>query len=255
MVQTLDEEYTGERKTGYIERNYATSPLGAVPYCAPFDLPIIPRSEWKDRIDYMTEHKTRLTDILEFWEYKAGDQDGYGYCWAWGTVQAFILIRAAMGLPFAHLNPHALAAQVMGFRDRGGNTFDAIPWLVEHGCPTFETWPGWSMNRALAESKVVKEDAIQYRLTEWYELRPNNFDQKATCLLNGIPVIAGYSHLGHMMADLDLKYRENRGQIEFGVDTLNSWGATNNGNGRMLLWGQKAVSFDQAAPRVSTTSA
>ena len=129
------------RATGYIARDYCKHPMGSVPYTVPFDVPLIPRDEWKDRIDDLADKKARLTDLLDSLQIKADDQDGFGYCWAYGTVQAFILMRAVAGLPYKHLNPHALAAQVMDFRDRGGNTFDAIPWLVEHGCPTYDTWP------------------------------------------------------------------------------------------------------------------
>ena len=243
-------------ETGYIPRDYKVEPLGSIEYTAPFDRPIIPRDEWVDRIDYQREQNARLTDVLTKAGIDAEDQDGFGYCWAHGTMQAFIMIRAAMGLPYKKLNPHALAAQVMNFRNRGGNTWDAIPWLVEKGCPTYDTWPQFSMNRSLASSKAVKEDAIKYRLTEFYEMEPNNFDQKATLLLDGLPVIAGYSHMGHMMCDLDLIYRRRGGAIEYGVDTLNSWGKNsgNEKNGRMKLWGRKATSFDQASPRVSTVN-
>lgn len=246
--------------TGYLPRNYSRNPIGSIPYCVPFDLPLIPRDEWKDRIDDLKDKKARLTDILDQLQILADDQNGFGYCWSYGTVQAFILTRAIMGLPYRKLNPHALAAQVMQFRDRGGNTFDAIPWLVEKGCPTYDTWPQWSMDRSLATSKAVKEESVKYRLTEHYELDPNNLDQKMTLLLGGAgqptPVIAGYLDIGHMMCDLDAVYRINGSSIEYGVDSLNSWGATSGPlkNGRVLRWGSKAKSFDQAAPRLSTSN-
>ena len=231
--------------TGYIARDYQALPRGRVAYTAPFDLTPIPKSEWKDRIDYLKEQKAGLKDVVVAHSLKPSDQNGYRYCWAHGTVNAMRVLRAKEGQPYADLSATAVAAQIKNFRDQGGNTFDAIPFVAEHGVPTFANWPQNKVDRKYV-TEAMKDEAARYKLTEWYELEPNDFEQKATCLLNGIPVVAGYSHWGHMICDLELVYKGD----EFGVHFMNSWGEDYGEGGFGELWGRKAVSFDQAAPRV-----
>jgi hypothetical protein len=233
--------------TGYIPRDYKAQPRGTVAFTSPFDLKPIPKSEWKGRIDYLKEQKARLSDVVTANGLKASDQNGLPYCWAHGTVNAMRVLRAKEGQLYLDLSATAVAAQIKGFRESGGNTFDAIPHVAKHGVPTFKTWPQNKMDRSLV-TEEMKDEASLTTLKEWYEMEPNDMEMKATSLLSGIPVIGGYSHMGHMMCDLDLIYKGD----EFGVLTWNSWGETwgNFGNGTMELWGRKAVSFDQAAPRV-----
>jgi hypothetical protein len=245
-----------ELAKGYIERDYLAQPQGSIEFCKAFDLAPIPRDEWKDRIDYLAEQKASLVDVVEFHGIESSDQNGYGYCWAHGTVNAMRVVRAANNQPYLDLSATAVAAQIKNFRNQGGNTFEAIPWVAKRGVPTFATWPQNVVERRLVTPEMERE-ALENRLTEWYELEPNDFEQKATCLLSCIPVAAGYSHWGHLVCDLRLVYRGSGRSLEFGVEYLNSWKPTwgPNGNGRSTLWGRKAVSFDQAAPRVVKVAA
>jgi hypothetical protein len=241
---------------GYIPRDYREFPLGSIPYCKPFDFPPIPRAEWKDRIDYLAEQKAKLSDLVDAQGIKPSSQGKTNYCWAHGTVNAMRVVRATNGQPHLDLSAAAVAAQVKNFRNQGGNTYQSIPWVAEHGVPTMDTWPANAIDRSLVTPEM-KAEAMLNRLTEWWELDDNDFEQKATCLLSGIPVAAGYSHWSHLICDLDLVYRGSGSSIEFGVHFMNSWGATwgDYKNGRGELWGRKAVSFDQAAPRVVRVSA
>lgn len=48
--------------------------------CSPFSLPLIPRSEWKDRIEAMERTKTRLSDLRKLNGLKSLDQNGTNFC-------------------------------------------------------------------------------------------------------------------------------------------------------------------------------
>jgi len=242
------------RAKGYIPRNYKRQPLGSIPYTTAFNLPAISKSEWPDLIDYKKEKKARLIDVINAAELPVLDQDGFPFCWAYGYVTNLRVARAKAGIPYRHLNPHAIACIRTGYRKRGGNTFDLPKLMAEFGCPTYDVWPKYSMDRSLAKSDAVKRDAIQYRHTEHYELDPNDFEQKAVSLLNDIAVTAGYSHMSHMMCDIELIYKKSGGGYTFGTKHLNSWGAGYKDNGVGQFYGRKAVSFDQLAIKVGTVN-
>lgn len=237
--------------TGYIPRDYTAQPLGSIAECKAFSLPPIPKEEWPDRIDYLREQKARLTDVADLHGIKGSDQGPLPYCWMHGAMNSCRILRAKARLPYKELSATAAAAQIMNFRQKGGNTFDGIPWLVKNGIPETKYWPERSLDRKYLTPEMTA-NALENKLTEWDEMEPNDMEQKATALLNGFPVCAGYMHWGHMISDFDLIYRKRGNSYEFGVESLNSHGPTwgEFGNGRVQLWGSKAVSFDQAMLRV-----
>src|SRR5258706_217254 len=85
------------RKRGLIPRDYGTHPPGFYGEKA-FDMPLIPRSEWSERIKDMEANKSRLSDIRG--DIPSRDQNGKGYCWAHSSVSAMILLRARDGQPY-----------------------------------------------------------------------------------------------------------------------------------------------------------
>ncbi len=242
---------------GYEPRNYSAQPYGSVPYTKAFDLELIPRDEWKDRIDYLNEHKCSLMHLVERarerGEFKLNYQNGLPYCWNHGAVHALQVCRLKEGQPWVELSATAGAAKIKGFEERGGNTWDGIPFMAENGVPTVKHWPENEMKRANDNPETWK-NAKQFKLDEWLELKSKDLDQKMTCLLNLIPVVSGYDWWGHMVCDLEATYRVSRGRTTFGVKGINShgrkWGESKDGT--YQLWGDKAISFDQAAPATTT---
>lgn len=96
----VDVVVDGELKSkGLIPRDYLQYPLGcygsAIGYQA-VDMPLIPKSEWPERIRDMEASKSRLSDIRlagnNGQSIPSLDQDGVGYCFPSGT-----LIRMADG--------------------------------------------------------------------------------------------------------------------------------------------------------------
>lgn len=73
------------KKCGTRPRDYKTHPVGCSFSAPPFDLPLIPESEWQDRLDAKIAAKAQLSDIRNRMGPGGGpipalDQNGQGYC-------------------------------------------------------------------------------------------------------------------------------------------------------------------------------
>lgn len=65
---------------GLIPRNYSQQPLGSLPYAAPLDIPLIPRSEWGDRIRQKEKDGATLRELCRSSGLNPPDQNGTNYC-------------------------------------------------------------------------------------------------------------------------------------------------------------------------------
>lgn len=233
---------------GYIPRDYEQFPEGA--FAAPFDLPVIPRSEWTDRIEEMERTKTRLSDLRRQAGMKSLNQNGTNYCWANGPTTCMQLIRLVNGQPFVELSPASVAAPIKGYRNVGGWGSQALEYIVEHGICSTEHWPANAINRKYdnAESRANRE---LHKVPEWWELRARSFDQLMTCLLLRIPVAVGYNWWSHEVCGIDpVVISANK----YGARILNSWGDGWEDRGEAVLAESKATPDDAVAPRVVTPS-
>jgi hypothetical protein len=224
---------------GCIPRPYESFPLGCYPQAKPFDLPLIPQSEWQARLDAQIEAKAQLSDVRNRGNGGAPvpsrDQDGKGYCWAHSSTSAALIVRAVAGEPYADLSAYAVACVIKGYR-------------AERGIPTSQFWPQQSMSRA-NDKPETWANAAQHKFTEWMDLEPRNKAQLVTCLLSGIPVVIDLNWWGHSVCALDLVSLS-----PFRTRIWNSWGDTWSENGTGILEGQRAIPDGQIAPRVMTPS-
>ncbi|MBI2807907.1 MAG: hypothetical protein HYX68_23230 [Planctomycetes bacterium] len=177
---------------------------------------------------------------------KSLDQDGTNYCWANGPVNCVRVIRAVNGQPFVDLSPASVAAPFTHYRNEGGFGTDALRYIVEHGVASTEFWPANAIDPRF-DTPEMRKNAAKHRVTEWYDLRPGNFDQLATCLLLGFPVAVGYNWWGHEVTALDLV--ETSPGV-FGVRIWNSWGDSWSERGMAVLSESKGTPDDAVAPRV-----
>lgn len=111
-----------QRMTGLVPRDYATHPIGCYAAAKPFDLPLIPESEWEERLQARIAAKAQLSDVrnkgMGGKPIPSRDQDGKGYC---ATADTEVLTeRGWVGYPdydwqapIATVNPitHAMEFQ------------------------------------------------------------------------------------------------------------------------------------------------
>ena len=246
-----DQFIAGEKMTRGLEPH--PDPDGqfcSEPFTTPFSLPLIPRSEWADRIQEMEQTKSRLTDLGKQHGITVKSQDGIGYCWAFGTVTACEYARARMGLPHVELSATSVAGPIKNYADRGGWGKEAFDYIVPKGIAPTSMWPevptGRNPRYDTPESQAERQ---KFRFTEWFEIRRGDFDALMTALLNRMPAAIGLNWWGHLVCALDPVALPGGG---FGVRIQNSWGTNWSEGGFGILTQSKATPDDiTVVPRVS----
>jgi hypothetical protein len=229
---------------GLEKRDLKQDPRGAL--AKRFDLPIIPRSEWSDRIEKIEKTKSRLSDISYSYDLECLDQNGTNYCWANGPVYCVEVVRLTMGLGIEYLSPASVAAPIKNYRNQGGWGTQALKYIIEKGIVPSKYWPPNEIDRSYYTDENLAK-AKDYIVTEWYDLENDNFDQLMTCLLLRIPVAVGYDWWRHEVSAID---PISLGDGEYGIRIRNSWGMGWGKDGYAILKEGKATPDDAVAPRV-----
>lgn len=242
----------GEEKTcGYKPRDWSAQPFGS--FAEPLDMPLIPRDEWKERIEEQERTKSSLVHLLDHYNIPVKDQNGTNYCWINAPVHAVEVVRAIQGQKYVSLSPASCGALIKGYRNVGGWGSEGLRYIVEHGVAPTSTWPDNGINRQYdnEESRTARQN---YKVTEWYDVvdvtreRPTKrFDRLMTCLLLNIPVAIGLNWWGHEVLGIAGAVTSSG----FGAVIDNSWGTRWGDKGRSILTESKATPDDAIAPRVT----
>lgn len=243
----------GERKgMGLVPRDYQIDPPEM--FAPPSEIALIPRSEWSERIKEQEATKSRLSD-LRTWV--SLDQNGQGFCWAYSTTAAVMLLRSASNQPHLRLSAHAIACKVKGFKDEGGWCGLSAKFLRETGVPTVEQWPEKSMARSNDRPEVWANAALHKVTEDWVDLTRAVYDQNltfemvATLLLSRVPCALDFNHWGHSVCGMDLVEVEPG---SFGIRILNSWTDAWGDRGTGVLRGGKEIPNGAVALRVTPGS-
>jgi hypothetical protein len=244
----------GTMARGLVPRDMSAYPVGS--FAPPAQMKLIPRSEWSDRIKAMTADKARVSDI------RMGGMNGamipsldqnepntrpprWGYCWSYGTTIAVMLRRAAMNQPYVRLSAFGMAYTIKNGKDEGAWGALSLDFAMNRGIPSESVWPNFARKNPGSWSDPVWQDALKYKATDgWSELgdpvydRDLTFDQMATCLLSGIPVVVDLMWWGHCVCAMDLV---ETSPGKFGIRIINSWSDRWGENGVGVLSGSKAI--------------
>jgi hypothetical protein len=278
----------GERKArGLIPRDYSQYPRGFYRGVKAVDIPLIPRSEWTDRIKDMEANKSRLSDMRVQADgslIPSRDQNGRGYCWMHSGTTATIAIRMSNNLPYVSLSAYAGACIIKNYRDEGGWGAQGVDFLFERGIPSDQFWPQQSVSRSNDKPETWSNAALHKLTEEWADLqsaqydRNLSFDQMMTCLLSRVPVVIDESWWSHSICAIDpaitdsstlrnddgklLQWNQMPGHEKdafdmtggYGPRIWNSWGDTWSDKGMGLLVGSKGIPDSAVAPRSTVPS-
>lgn len=224
-------------------------------FASPFSRSIIPRSEWDDHIARQESEKSSP----DHWRLAGGvpvlDQNGYGYCWCYGTVGAIMTCYAQTGMKAPHLSAMGPAWQGKRGKNEGGWAGEALEYIEKFGIPELLVWPEHD-NRVNPNDEAVKRSAAMHEHTEIEELPRNNFDALMSCLLDPERPRAstiGLNWWGHLIyATKAVKISTGK----YGVKIVNSWKPSWGQDGCSVLAENKAIAFEQIAivsvkPRVA----
>lgn len=248
----IDPIIDGDQKSrGMIPREWGDAPFGSLPFAAAFPADmLIPEDEWDDRIAEMESSKTRLTDICDQVGLTVLDQDGTNYCWINAPTHCVEVIRAVANQQLVRLSPASCGGPIKNYRNVGGWGTEGLKYIVEHGLVPQSAWPANAISRQY-DTAETRELRKQYRVTEWWDLRPRNMQQLMSCLLLRIPVAVGLNWWSHEVTYMD---PVALGGGKYGARIDNSWGANWGTKGRSVLSGSKVLPDDAVAPRVATPS-
>mgnify|MGYP001589357742 CR=1 FL=1 len=231
--QLFDPVIDGHRmRRGLVPRDRTTYPVPM--FAPPSEITLFPRSEWDARIDEQEQQQSSLQHIFSRstdLPIKYLHQNGHGYCWAYSTGNALMLLRALNNQPYIRLNPHAVAAIIKRGRDEGGWCGLSAQFLRDVGIPTETFWKVHSRDtkqdtagmRVNAAAHKVTEDFVD--LTNDVYDRNLTTDQLASCLLQNIPCALDYNEWVHSVCAARW-VRIEKGS--YGPRILNSW----------LRWGE-----------------
>jgi hypothetical protein len=258
---------------------------------APSGMPLIPRSEWSQRLkDKIAEKSLNSDRRLEGNNGQAIpslDQGQVGYCWAHSTTHAIMLSRALSNQPYVPLSAYAVAATIKRGADEGGWCGLSAQFARDKGIPAQSLWPQGDRNyRAHDKPEVWTNAALHKTTEEWVDLAKSVYDQNLTFdqwgsgLIGNLVGPEDHNFWSHSICGLDIvegataraTYRLASGKLPqlhefdlhwgmnhpvtggFGVRIWNSWSDTWSDRGMGTLAGSKAIPDSCLLIRSTTVS-
>lgn len=242
---------SNEHGTGYEQRDRAAWPVASSGFSKAFDLQVIPRSEWDDRMQAMKD--ANLRKVLERENISPLNQGSSNFCWTNALVTGLEAQRAASGMPYVKLSPASVAAPIKGYRNLGGWAGEALEYIIANGIASASLWPPNAIDRSY-DNEATRADRKRHTITEWYDIdcdRDDLFDVLFTCVLLNMPVAIGLDWWRHEVCALYPVKDGNR----YGLGCRNSWGSDYGENGFFELYGNKALPSDACVPLVTSAIA
>ncbi len=227
-----------------------TTAFGAIPSAPPFPSSmIIPKNDRQGWIEDAEKNKSRTSDVIIASGLPCKDQGQTNYCWINAPTHCVEITRVLQNQPMVILSPASAGGPIKQFRNVGGWGEEGLEWIVQHGLVPVDHWPANSIDSRLY-TEANKQLALDYRVTEWWELQPRNMDELISCLLHRIPVAVGYNWWGHEVTAIDCVWLDG----EIAIRIRNSWGMSWGDKGFSILQGNKMIPDDAVCARVTVAA-
>lgn len=236
--------------SGLEQRDFEQEPVGSVP-CAPaMKIDPIPRGDWDRLIRQGEESGSFLDSLCDLEKIPFKNQQQTNFCPSNALAKATMIARLAQGQKFVNLSPASVACLVTGYRNKGHWPAQSCRIAAELGWAPTSIWPDNAIDQGL-DTPQSRNERKKYQVDEFWDLPRFSFDHLMTCVLLRIPVAAVYMWMTHVVCAIaPKKLKDGR----YAVLHDNSYGATWNGNGRMLIAEDKARPDEAVAVRVVTAS-
>lgn len=234
----------GDGRCGSIPRNYSAFPYGSIASIPPGAVQTIRMEEWPDRIADKKRTKSSLKDLWKDSPIGILNQGSVSYCHAFSAATLVMLKRLQQGLPYIELSASSVGGPVTGWRNAGAFIHDDLKHIVRAGIASTKFVPMLTIK--LRDCKQGwTDDAAKNKVSEFTDVKPRNFLEHGSLLLQNSPVGVGLNYWGHAVTDVELVdlYPEKSATnwLRYGVDFLNSWSTSWGDNGTGIRTGNKAL--------------
>jgi hypothetical protein len=229
-------------QTGYEARDYERTPYGSVGAAPPADIELIPYEQWPDIIADLERTKSTLKDIWADSKIGVLNQKDYPFCHGFAAIMAVLIQAEKQGLPYVELSASSVAAPVTNYTKAGAWIGRDLKQIVNVGVAPVSLIPMLT-HRKSDFPQGWENEAAKHKVTEFAELRPRDFQQQGSAILQGHGVSVGQSHWSHAVVqvcvrDMD-KSKKSTDPNRYGLELINSWSETWGDRGFAIQVGSK----------------
>ena len=231
------------RYRGYALRDYESVPeFSAYPE---FDGERLPRSQWKERIDYLNSIGSQPVHFHKRF-CKIKNQRSSSLCWCYGTISAVENAYAVAGVGGLDLNAYAVGYRGKGTDRRGGFGVECCNMIQQFGIPQTAVLPEYTKTRRW--SNEVQQNADKHKMVSFMEIGRRDLDRVVSALLmSQCAITVAFDWWRHLVVALGVAYKGS----EWGLIVANSWGTRwsqgGESGGYGIIWGKKAIPFEAVA--------
>lgn len=192
---------------------------------------IIPRTEWDDIIKQKDRDGTWLETLVRDPSYAipCTDQNGLGYCHAYGTVMKLMVQRLLQGHKFVMLSAESVGGPITGWRNSGADPADDMEQVCKYGaCPQDMMDRAHSLSPGRWKAGWEKE-ALKYKVESWVDPRAlvtrnvSYFDIAVSMCMQNIPGALGYMWWAHYISGPYRVLKTSNGR--YALRNRNNWGS------------------------------
>lgn len=230
-------------ESGFMPRRAA---YGSLSYAQTFPFDLVPRLEWPARIEQLQDHRQLLSHIITRAALPCKDQGDTKFDFTNALVHGIEIVQLLLGRPQVVLSAASVACRLTNFRNRGEFGTEAVAYVAKYGVVPASYWPSNSLSRQF-DTPEAWQEALQYRIPKWYDLKPLSLDELISLLFLRIPVIAEYNWLARTVVACDPVLLDVG---KYGVRVRLCAGPDVGQDGFIVLAGNRALPDSALAPAI-----